>query len=72
MFLGLDVPTCDQSKANLFNKQFYSVFTRGHNSESTTPTVEDSSDSVLSDIIITSSEVYKTSSNKVSVFINSY
>jgi len=63
MSLGSDAATCDQSKANLFNKYFYSVFTRGHNSDLTTSTVEDSSDSTLSDITITSSEIYETLSS---------
>ena len=42
---------------------FYSVFTRGHNSEFTTSTVEDSFDSILSDITITPPEVYEVLSS---------
>ena len=60
MYVGSDNATCDQSKASLFNNYFYSGSPRLEINEST---IEDSSDTSLSDISITPADVYEALSS---------
>ena len=58
MYLGSEV--ADQSKVSLFNNYFYSVFNGNTNSELSESIVEDNSDTVLSDMPITPTDVHET------------
>jgi len=61
MYLGADTATCDQDKARLFNKFFFSVF---NNKNAATEfneytTFNCTSNAILSDVVVTVSDVYE-------------